>query len=421
MEYCIAPAGAVLRPTQAKLSERISVKDFGAMGDGCTDDAPAFRRAVAYVANLTSGTATGGRLYVPQGEYAICGAPIVLPEGKPIELFGEGAGSKLFRKTGTGAIIEVRSGSVISGLFFRGPESGASNGILCSGANVARIENCTFQNQVTGIQLASSYAVELVSNVFEACYTYGVIATTSAHNTMIERCNFFTCGVLNNGHAVNFTVPSDNIGIKDSDFEYCNVNVALNGCSSVQITGNYMEYHKAECFVFAPGCQGVIIESNWIALGLVGSGGDTAVVENIVGGRFIHNTIHDQSVSFNAGALVGFEVGLNKKTGTGTLSTTPWIAPLLTNGWAQQPFHTAVGFIKDARGWVHLRGGLTTGVAPAPCFVLPAAYRPSNIAVFSTQSASGGCRITVKPTGEVEPTVAASNNTCLDGISFYVG
>ena len=44
----------------------LNVRDFGATGDGTTDDAPAFQKALDALA-----TAGGGTLFVPAGKYAI--------------------------------------------------------------------------------------------------------------------------------------------------------------------------------------------------------------------------------------------------------------------------------------------------------------------------------------------------------------
>lgn len=414
--------GAVSTTVQSKLRESVSVKDFGAVGDGVTDDTAALQAAINYAANLSvGGTASGCVLDVPPGEYAIS-TTLVMPANLPFTLRGAGQGaSKLRRLGGAGPVIECRSASTIEGLFFKGPVAGTSRGIHCNGANTAIITKNYFQNQVLGIELTSSYAVEIRSNVFDVCYNYGVVATTSAHNTMLELNNFFTCGVLGGGHAVRFNVASNNLGIINNDFEYCFVNISLSACSSVQITGNYMEYHKAACFDFGAGCSGVVIETNWIALGDVVGGGFISPVQNVTGGRFSHNTVYNQTINFTSTSLVGFDVGMNTKTGTGTLGKTPWISPPLLNSWAQQANYTQIGYIKDSRGWVHLRGGVFGGAAPNTMFNLPAAYRPAATGVFSTESANGACRITVNTNGDVVPTIAAANNPCLDGISFYVG
>lgn len=62
MPYVPAGTGAVTTTVQAKLRETVSVKDFGAVGDGVTDDGPAFRNALIALSN-------GGKLIVPSATY----------------------------------------------------------------------------------------------------------------------------------------------------------------------------------------------------------------------------------------------------------------------------------------------------------------------------------------------------------------
>jgi hypothetical protein len=71
------PTGAVNRPINKKLSEFVSVKDFGAIGNGATDDTAAIQAAIN---TLTVGT-TGGTIYFPDGTYLVSGITITSPAG----------------------------------------------------------------------------------------------------------------------------------------------------------------------------------------------------------------------------------------------------------------------------------------------------------------------------------------------------
>jgi hypothetical protein len=73
-------AGAVSRTVQDRLRDTVSIKDFGAVGDGVTDDRAAIAAAVA--------GARGRRIVFPKGNYLINtdGGTITLEE---VELVGE--------------------------------------------------------------------------------------------------------------------------------------------------------------------------------------------------------------------------------------------------------------------------------------------------------------------------------------------
>lgn len=79
-----AGTGAVLRTAQAKMRDVVSVKDFGATGDGVTDDAAAIQAAVnAATANQT--------IYFPPGTYAVGASGIAVTNKTGVTLLGDGA------------------------------------------------------------------------------------------------------------------------------------------------------------------------------------------------------------------------------------------------------------------------------------------------------------------------------------------
>lgn len=97
--YSPAGTGAVATNVQTKLRETVSVKDFGAVGDGVTSDATAFYNACIYCWQ------TGSNLYIPPGNYLhgrveVHGNFNVIGSGATVEYLG--VGTTYIAGTGTG-------------------------------------------------------------------------------------------------------------------------------------------------------------------------------------------------------------------------------------------------------------------------------------------------------------------------------
>jgi hypothetical protein len=112
VSYLPAGTGAVATNVQIKLRETVSVKDFGAVGDGVADDTVAINNAVAYLNTLG-----GGGLFFPAGTYLLS-APINLRSG--IDYYGLGWNS----------IVKQKSGIVATNLFGEATTTSATNSII---------------------------------------------------------------------------------------------------------------------------------------------------------------------------------------------------------------------------------------------------------------------------------------------------
>lgn len=84
-----AGTGAVTKTMQDKVREHLSVKDFGATGDGVTDDTAACQLA------LNRAGVAGGSVYFPAGDYKITGAGLIIPL-EQITIYGDGKSTRLF-------------------------------------------------------------------------------------------------------------------------------------------------------------------------------------------------------------------------------------------------------------------------------------------------------------------------------------
>jgi hypothetical protein len=201
--YVPAGAGAVATNVQAKLRERVSVKDFGAVGDGVTDDTAAIQAAIDSVSQATDVTLVNGG-----GAQTVGGGEVLFPptdQGykitsninvtkKKIRLIGPaklilsaGVTGFAFQYTGSNA----HSGCVISGLDFIGGDVGVDIGDQAMPIPVG-IYNCMFVNQASaGVRIGQyGYGTTICDSVFNNC-NYGIWSYGQASDVLLVDHNVF--------------------------------------------------------------------------------------------------------------------------------------------------------------------------------------------------------------------------------------
>lgn len=112
VSYTQGSTGAVARTVLSKFQEFISVKDFGAVGNGVTDDSAAVQAALnAAIASLAS--QRSATLYIPEGSYVLGSAVIgsILVQEKTLNIVGGGVDSCCFMVTNTtgGILIDANN------------------------------------------------------------------------------------------------------------------------------------------------------------------------------------------------------------------------------------------------------------------------------------------------------------------------
>lgn len=96
--------GAVATTVQARLRESVSIKDFGAKGDGTTNDTTAFQNALTYLSG-------GGELYIPPGTYIYTTTLNMSIKGLTVRGCGK---TSLLQFNGTGNCIEIKAADLAS-------------------------------------------------------------------------------------------------------------------------------------------------------------------------------------------------------------------------------------------------------------------------------------------------------------------
>lgn len=170
---------AVARTVEGKLRDMVSVKDFGAVGDGVNDDTTAIQAAL----DATS------FVYFPKGEYLIS-APLEMNTGNFVQGAGRGVGSDIATKivaTHNGAVFKGKGVTPASGTNVRryngggrdiwiygpGPVFGASTGLDMRGCTMFKWNNLWIQNINTGVLLGLGYSSYY--NEFYGCDIDGVV------------------------------------------------------------------------------------------------------------------------------------------------------------------------------------------------------------------------------------------------------
>jgi hypothetical protein len=168
-------AGSVLLSVNDKLNERISVKDFGARGDGTTDDTAAIQAAVN--AAIDSGARS---LHITHGVYRISTQILIT---SPLNITGDGCAASIIRQTnGVGGGFNFDYGFYKTG-------GGLTGVMIEAGAGYETSNHAFTGSGSTGIGLRVAFAndnfsVQDVSiHNFDTC-----VQVIGCFNTRWQRC-----------------------------------------------------------------------------------------------------------------------------------------------------------------------------------------------------------------------------------------
>ncbi len=232
------------RTIQEKLDERVSVRDFGAKGDGSTADITAINNALRYVYRHTDKTDARSRriLFFPAGTYNISGSIKIPPyahlvgEGQDKTIIHQSGGAKPVAETvdnagndydtGIGTASATKPTNItLEGITFKNGE--AYPGLQISEAINVYVKNCKFQGTYAsgGADAANSKAVTNRSKTASQCT-----------NVLFEHCQFTKFARL-----VDFSDDITSVRFRDCDFSTAFYGARLgqttNGSSDGKVTG----------------------------------------------------------------------------------------------------------------------------------------------------------------------------------------
>jgi hypothetical protein len=220
-------SGTTATTVAAKLAYYISVKDFGAKGDGTTDDTAAIRSAVA--------ACSGAQLYFPAGTYLVSG---IIDLVSNISIIGDIKQSILKIKSGTysSANASIFRAANVGNIYIYGLDFNGNKG------NIG-----TTRNPINTIY--NSYSVIYDTCRWVSCEGICLNISTDPQYCQILGCTFFQCG-----------------GAPDNSDGYRNQAIAFSGASTTnslgtQIRGNYFYAQGLDC-ISMTNCNDIVISDN---------------------------------------------------------------------------------------------------------------------------------------------------------------
>lgn len=204
------PSGqAVDVATRLANSLSINVKDYGAKGDGTTDDTTAIQAAI-------TATRSGGTVYLPVGSYKVTSS---LSFPNYITVAGEGKGSEILW-TGTGTMVTLTNSFQVK--FYRlsiWSTSAGSRQFLLSNSFFCSFANVHFRGSFAGPANTGSYLTQV-----------GIeLADNSGENEFID------CEITNFGYGLKTSCIQN--GIVACKIHENNIGVYGSGGGGLSITG----------------------------------------------------------------------------------------------------------------------------------------------------------------------------------------
>jgi len=339
-KYKLDAVNAVNRPFNFKLAENISVKDFGATGDGVTDDTAAIQAAITYAASVV-----GCNIFVPQGTY-ICSGTIIFPTRSiGISLNGEGrdntmlGGSKIVY-TGTAAKFISCNDVTSRFITFNNLDISASNAAFTGTLlEVTIYDLCLNQVHLSAINTGAAALINILNSVdvyITQCFfrdaDYNVIGN-GVNACVFDQTEFgaakIYCVNITNAQATSFIgcvfqQSDDNERGNGITGVYTGLNVtgcwfgdiittSLSPTSSlisiqgrgVNITGNYFNgdgYRKTTAIAITAASSGITVTSNWFSA----FNACLALGSNLVtDATFMANSFPNNNNNFVTGKLAG--------------------------------------------------------------------------------------------------------------------
>jgi hypothetical protein len=232
----------VIRSYQQKFDDVINVRDFGAVGDGITDDTSAINRAIQqiYRSTVSPTEARARRKIEFSGGTYIVSDPILIPPYA--KLVGDGMNSVIIKQTQGNKPVA----NICDSLFQSGASLGSGSAVLPQDIEITGIQ---FQNSNSSptrglMQIDSASNVKIQNCEFRGNGSGGFYAncvTVRTSTAITSKITFDTCQFINAGTGIGIMGTGvTSLRVLNSAFDdLANVAVDLNDSINFNSIGNY--------------------------------------------------------------------------------------------------------------------------------------------------------------------------------------
>lgn len=425
--YKAAGGGAVARTLLDKLRDAdITPEDYGAVGDGVTND------YAALVAAMTAAAASRTKVVKLTANYAI-GTTLLVPQG--VRLVGRG--NMFFAWNGytlsTGSIIKwigaTGGGAKAVRFFAHNYGGGGLENVTIDSNNKADIglelDGCVgldFKNVGSFSCLATAdivltattnpgvgnTAITCSWNTFTNCY----IGTASNGKT----CLWMTgVGATNACHNTFINLHIDHAGTRHG--------LVLGNCDNntfvdLMITRGTGTGAGVRC---DPTEQANFPSTNVFYHLQAGAGGWVQPNTTVIAPAMVWDYQLDNGQPYPVlnGTLLNYSTNFGLMTSELPRAVGGVGNPAFLGTWVNYGAPAANAyFLKDRQGYVHLSGVVKSGVIPGGVFTLPVGYRPLAEEYYAVCSNGAFGWLIVKPTGEVIAQTGNAAFVALSGVTF---
>lgn len=283
----------IVRTLQDKLDDYVSVKDFGAVGNGINDDTAAIQRALERTYGSSQSQIASGRhrtIYFPAGTYRVTGT-INIPPYTRIQ--GEGKRTTTIEGSFAGPVAQF-----VDSFSQSGPDYGASvNGVepetaeyhlsdlsfvqktldydqsclVIDGCFTATFNRVMFRGVTRDVSADYAGSFSLVNPIYDVDRGAGVAAVDATNRSLYEGVRnlvFTQCDFMDHNYGIELDQETIGVSITSCFFDHCYIHIMIGQGGyayapyGISIYDNYFRYSAMESIKGHESCDNIMCLGN---------------------------------------------------------------------------------------------------------------------------------------------------------------